>query len=250
MLNVAVIENEEQIAKTLTELLKRLKQVNQIAVYKTVYQLLENCYLADNTIDIVITPLELKEMDGIALTDFLSTKFKQDIKVILLTNRSNKEIIEDFFAAGGWSILYENPALSTPQKPNYIASITEFNNALNDALNLLIYNKKNIDNYFYMIMSDFIVNFSFEQQHLKSISHRSNNLSLQLSNDLEEIAYLYAATNFTKHQIAQLLSLSLKTIESKLTRLYQQFELKDRAELVRFCIAKAIIKNARGLSGI
>lgn len=106
MVKILVVEDNDVVRETLAELINmedNLMIVGTAENGKAAYKLLQGGLSAD----VVITDLNMPEMDGIELTEIITASYKQ-IKVIVLTMHDRKTFVDKAFEAGAKGFLLKN----------------------------------------------------------------------------------------------------------------------------------------------
>lgn len=106
MVKILLVEDNEVIRKTIADLIAMEDDFSvegQAANGKIALTLMQNGL----TVDVVVTDLNMPEMDGIELTQNI-TDMNKDIKVIILTMHDKKTYLDRAFAAGAKGYLLKN----------------------------------------------------------------------------------------------------------------------------------------------
>jgi two-component system, NarL family, response regulator NreC len=163
--------------------------------------------------DVVITDISMPDLNGIEATEVIRKEFPK-MKIIALSMHSEKHVILRVLRAGANGYLLKDSAF------------LELVKAIRSVLKGEIYLSSKI--------TDMVVN-----EYIKKISENESDLDL-LSVREKEVLQLISEGKSTK-EIAALLFVSIKTIESHRKHLMEKLGLFTVADLTRFAIKEGLI---------
>ena len=169
---------------------------------------------AKQKIDIVLMDLSMPEMGGLKRPD--SCKEFPGIKVIILTQYSDEEHVFSILEAGAHGFL--NKSAASSELISAIRSVYRGDSYLSPSATRHL-----------------IKNYQLEA-HIK----KKRDSYEQLTGREKEVLRLLAE-GLTNKEIAKLLVISPKTVDSHKTRLMAKLELRNRAELIKYALQKKII---------
>ncbi|MDQ0155703.1 response regulator [Robertmurraya andreesenii] len=159
--------------------------------------------------DVVVMDLNMPKKSGLVATKQI-TEANQDIKIIILTMHENKEYLYRVLQAGASSYL-----LKSYNEDDLVDAIRTVHRGeaylYPDATRLLLED--------YMKRS----NAAVEDNHAKLSGREQEILS-------------YLAKGYTNKEIAEILYLSIKTIEAHKSKIMDKLDLKTRVDLVKFAM--------------
>lgn len=220
-LTIAIIDDTP---KWVTNAANQIKKINNCLLLVTLhdgFDFVEWCYHHKELPDIALVDVEMPKMDGVQLSDFLTTHFPK-IKIIAISSHGHIEVIEDMIGCGAWG---------------FVSKLYEMRNlpfAIEAVANGLVY----ID----------------PALHLKDISREKlmgerNNQKhqlnkLKLSNKQKEIIALYS-TSAGQKEIATTLSVSSKTIENRVRTVSEILKVTNRQEFTINSLRQGFTRIAR-----
>lgn len=163
--------------------------------------------------DVVVTDISMPELNGIEATEVIHKEFPK-MKIIALSMHSEKHVILRVLRAGANGYLLKDSAF------------LELVKAIRSVLNGDIYLSSKI--------TDMVVN-----EYIKKISENESDLDL-LSVREKEVLQLISEGKSTK-EIAGLLYVSIKTIETHRKHLMEKLGLFTVADLTKFAIKEGLI---------
>lgn len=164
--------------------------------------------------DVVLMDIGMPRLSGLEATRQIK-RDHPEIAVLILTMHDNEEYLRQVLAAGASGYVLKRAAAS-----ELITAIRAVHNgeaALSPAVARML-----IENY------------------LKSESQLVTSTSSDLTSREREVLQLIAEGH-TNKQIAELLCLSIKTVQAHRTSLMQKLDLHDRGDLIKYAIQKRII---------
>jgi len=164
--------------------------------------------------DVVILDIAMPLLNGLEATRQIK-HHKPDIKVLILTMHENEEYIRQLLAAGAQGYILKDTAAR--ELIGAIRSVQRGESVLSPAVTRLVIED-------YLRWGDLQ-----PEQNSDGLSAREREV-LQL-----------IAEGYTNKQIAEILTISIKTVQAHRTSLMQKLDLHDRGELIKYAIQKKII---------
>ena len=164
--------------------------------------------------DVVIMDIAMPLLNGLEATRQIQRDYPQ-VKVLILTMHENEEYIRQVLAAGALGYVLKDAAAH--DLLSAIRAVHQGEAVLSPAITRLV-----IEDY------------------LRWGDIRPEDTSNGLTPREREILQLIAE-GYTNKEIAEILSLSVKTIQSHRSNLMSKLDLHDRGELIKYAIQKKII---------
>ncbi len=164
--------------------------------------------------DVVVMDIAMPLLNGLEATRQIQRDFPR-VKVLILTMHENEEYIRQVLAAGALGYVLKDAAAR--DLLGAIRAVNEGEAVLSPAITRLV-----IEDY------------------LRWGEIQPANTSNGLTSREREVLQLIAE-GYTNKEIAEILSLSVKTIQSHRTNLMNKLDLHDRGELIKYAIQKKII---------
>lgn len=164
--------------------------------------------------DVVIMDIAMPLLNGLEATRQIQRDYPQ-VKVLILTMHENEEYIRQVLAAGALGYVLKDAAAR--DLLGAIRAVHQGEAVLSPAITRLV-----IEDY------------------LRWGDIRPADTSNGLTPREREVLQLIAE-GYTNKEIAEILSLSVKTIQSHRTNLMSKLDLHDRGELIKYAIQKKII---------
>ena len=209
--SIIIADDHAMFLDGLTSILAEEKSIKIVLTAKTGTQVLK--YLKINTdekIDLVITDINMPEMDGIALNAAIKKEFPQ-IKTLVVSMLEDAEKIKQLTEANANGYISKNAEKTELLKA--IASILDG------------------DNYFSPRIKQVLMDAMFSAKTKPEIA---------LSKRETEVLKLIAQ-EFTTHEIADQLFLSKHTIESYRKNLISKLGVRNLAGLTRYAVEKGLV---------
>lgn len=162
--------------------------------------------------DVVLMDISMPVLNGIEATRRILSEM-EDVKIIILSMHSDKRFIEDVFKIGAHGYLLKECAFD------------ELISAVEVVARNQYYLSSNITN---IVMKDFINNLKESKSPFSQLSSR----------EIEVIQHI--SEGKTTAQIAELLNLSIKTVESHRRNIMTKLELNNMAELIKYAIREGL----------
>ncbi len=164
--------------------------------------------------DVVVMDIAMPLLNGLEATRQIQRDYPE-VKVLILTMHENEEYIRQVLAAGALGYVLKDAAAR--DLLGAIRTVNQGEAVLSPAITRLV-----IEDY------------------LRWGDMRSEDTSNGLTPREREVLQLIAE-GYTNKEIAEILSLSVKTIQSHRTNLMNKLDLHDRGELIKYAIQKKII---------
>ncbi len=165
--------------------------------------------------DVVLMDIAMPLLNGLEATRQLKQQSPQ-VRVLILSMHDNEEYIRQALEAGAMGYLLKDAAAS--ELISAIRSVYRGEAVLSPAITRLV-------------IEDYLRWGGMRpQEEVNSLSPREREI-LQL-----------IAEGYTNKQIAEILSISIKTVQAHRNSLMQKLDLHDRGELIKYAIQKKIIE--------
>jgi two-component system response regulator NreC len=164
--------------------------------------------------DVVVMDIAMPLLNGLEATRHIQRDYPQ-VKVLILTMHENEEYIRQVLAAGALGYVLKDAAAR--DLLGAIRAVYQGEAVLSPAITRLV-----IEDY------------------LRWGEIRPTDASNGLTSREREVLQLIAE-GYTNKEIAEILNLSVKTIQSHRTNLMNKLDLHDRGELIKYAIQKKII---------
>ena len=164
--------------------------------------------------DVVVMDIAMPLLNGLEATRQIQRDFPQ-VKVLILTMHENEEYIRQVLAAGALGYVLKDAAAR--DLLGAIRSVYQGEAVLSPAITRLV-----IEDY------------------LRWGDIRPPDSSNGLTSREREVLQLIAE-GYTNKEIAEILCISIKTVQSHRTNLMSKLDLHDRGELIKYAIQKKII---------
>lgn len=165
--------------------------------------------------DVVVMDIAMPLLNGLEATRQIKTQCPE-VKVLILSMHDNEEYIRQVLEAGAMGYILKDAAAR--ELINAIQSVYRGEAVLSPAVTRLV-----IEDY------------------LRWGGTRPQEESDGLSPREREVLQLIAE-GYTNKQIAEILSISIKTVQAHRNNLMQKLDLHDRGELIKYAIQKKIIE--------
>lgn len=165
--------------------------------------------------DVVLMDIAMPLLNGLEAT-YQIKRENPDINVLILTMHDNEEYIRQVLAAGAMGYILKDAAAR--ELLGAIRAVHRGEAVLSSAVTRLV-----IEDY------------------LRWGNQHAENSSNCLTPREREVLQLIAE-GYTNKQIAEILCISIKTVQSHRSKLMQKLDLHDRAELIKYAIQKKIIE--------
>jgi two-component system response regulator NreC len=165
--------------------------------------------------DVIVMDLAMPLLNGLEATRQIKRQ-KPEVKILILTMHENEEYIRQVLACGAQGYILKDAAAR--DLIGAIRSVQRGESVLSPAVTRLV-------------IEDYLRWGDLQPEHeVDGLSAREREV-LQL-----------IAEGYTNKQIAEILSISIKTVQAHRTSLMQKLDLHDRGELIKYAIQKKIIE--------
>lgn len=204
-INVCIIDDHEIVRQGLKDLLEKLGGFKVVYEFENGLTFLDSFPLEIQT-DVFILDYSMPNMSGIEVLKFLEEK-EEEYKVLLLTQHFDETIINDAYNHGARGFLHKNcSAHDLKYAIENIATI-----GYNNVSEIL----KRIKNY----------------EPKVSATKENTNLT---SRELEFLTLVCDENEYTYDQMAEIIGVSAKSIDSYRAQLFEKFNIKSKVGLVLF----------------
>lgn len=161
--------------------------------------------------DIVVMDISMPELNGLKTTEKLQ-KISPGVKILILTRHTDLAYIKQLFSAGASGYILKKSASAE----------------LMGAIRRVVSGKMYIDP---QIADKVVQGFTYKR------NERNNESNAELGSREEEVLRLIA-WGLTNKEIAEKLSISVKTVESHKARALEKLNMKSRVDIVRYALLK------------
>jgi DNA-binding NarL/FixJ family response regulator len=237
-ISVALAETDEKYISAIKSILEKNQTINLVNISKNGYCILDYC-LHNDLPDVLLISYELDLIDGIQTTTILKKIFPE-IKIIILSNYVTLQSLMLSIKVG--ALGFKPKSIFKDDEKNLIKK------GIEARLTNSIYKVNNGDYYISnLIFKDLLITPEFIQARaLADINSKEfNKIITQLNiTDKEVVITLMYCTNLTKPQIADLLGISVKTLDNHLTKIARKINSNSTKDLVLQLYRLGIIKTA------
>lgn len=214
MIKIILIDDLPIILEGLRLLIERVEDFDLVAEYKSGKEFIDN--IDKHTVDIVLTDINMPQMDGISTTK-LALEIKPNLKIIALSMFSDREFYYKMVTAGAKGFILKQSTAS------------ELETAIRE-----VYEG---GNYF----SPELLRTTIVEMHgNKKETIKKNAEQLKLSDtETQLLQYLFQGSN--DEEIAEKLSINIQTIEKAKSTLMQKTNTRNIAGLIIWAIKNAIV---------
>jgi two-component system, NarL family, response regulator NreC len=165
--------------------------------------------------DVVLMDIAMPLLNGLEATRQIRHRLPE-IRVLVLTMHDNEEYVRQVLSVGAMGYILKDTAARTLL--GAIRSVYKGEPVLSPAITRLVL-----------------------EDYLRTGDTRKNDTSDGLSQRESEVLQLIAE-GYTNKQIAEILCISIKTVQSHRSNLMVKLDLHDRGELIKYAIQKKIIE--------
>ena len=210
MIKVAILDDHNMVLRGIETMLEDSDIVKVTAAYSRGHQLLEN--ISNDLPNVLLLDINLPNSNGMDLCKEL-TKKHPELAIIALSNYSETGFIKNMLRNGAKGYLLKNTG-----KQELITAITTVNNGT-------MYLPRNIQD---ILLNDSIGNPS-QISFIPKLSRRE-----------KEVLNLIAKEHINQ-EIAEILFISTKTVESHRNNLIQKLGVRNTAGLIRVALEKGLL---------
>lgn len=241
MLRLAVIDDNKRHADFMAAAINKLPTCKAVAVLPSGVHFVKYCYQEKILPHIAVTDVQMKGLDGVALTDYITTYFPT-IKVIGTSTFAEVDVVTDLFSCGAKAFVGKYmPVLNRDGSVEHEGNSTMLEKAID---------KVTKDDYYIdeLVLNDIdFANFKFDPAAF--VAQRQYEKKQGFNNVLTKreqlIASLYACSDMTIEDIANTLHSSHKTVQTHVTSVYKKLEVDNRQKFTLHCLANGLLKIAR-----
>ncbi|MER0440349.1 response regulator transcription factor [Emticicia sp. W12TSBA100-4] len=204
-MQIILVDDHQLFGQSLSSLLIQMEEVRNINVFRRGTEVLS--FLENNSVDVVISDLQMPEMNGIELATKIHAKFP-DIKVLILTIDDEPHKIRQAIAAGASGYL-----LKDTDKAELEEAIKKLHQGMP----------------------------YYSEKVLKIITTGEKDKSL-ISKELAQLSareidvLKLVAQEYSTNEIADLLFVSVNTVESHRKSLMKKLDVKNVVGLIKFAM--------------
>ena len=165
--------------------------------------------------DIVLMDIAMPLLNGLEATRQIKCEYP-DVRVLVLTVHDNEEYIRQVLAAGAFGYVLKYAAAS--ELVSAIRTVYQGEAVLSPAITRLV-------------IEDYLRWGDIQPEQPENCLTAREREVLQL-----------IAEGYTSKEIAEILSIAVKTVQAHRTNLMQKLDLHDRGELIKYAIQKKIIE--------
>lgn len=209
-LSIAIADDHVLFRKGLVALLKGIKGLEVLYEADNGRQLLEG--MASRQPDLVIVDVEMPEMDGVETTRQLRTRYP-GVKILIISMHDEEDLILNLLEEGAHGYLLKN------------ADPAEVRKALEDVMDLGFY-------YNNMVVGVL---------HKATLLKRQAGQQKEALNQKELDVLHLLVQQHTNAEVAEKLSVSIRTVESRRARIMEKTGNRNLAGLLRFAIDQGLM---------
>lgn len=229
MIAFGLVEDNERFRKLIKKEISKLNDSTLVIDVVDGYELLLKLNVAKKLPDILLLDIELPKIDGLLLTSYISQVYPS-IKMIGVSSHSNKALVTEVLSEGAISFISKH--FTSPESAIYKHTYGN-RNSFKEAIDQTILNNTYID--------DLLFNKGKELKLSTSTNQLINKKFPELTSIHKQFLLLNAAA-LSYQEIALVMNKSLPTIKKYLSFLLDKFEVKNKVELVTFCIKNGLVK--------
>ncbi|HEX5003323.1 MAG TPA: response regulator transcription factor [Bacteroidia bacterium] len=215
-ISVLIADDHQLFREGMESLLKKIPFVAEIHQAVNGKEVLDK--LHERHFDIVFMDIRMPEMNGIETTRELS-KMKSAARVIALTMLEDSHSIVSMFKAGAYGYLLKNTSFAE----------------LQDSINTILKGRKYFAKDISQAMMDRIVD-------LKTPSPRA--LSKITLTAREKDVVSFVCRGFSSKDIADLLEISIKTVEKHRSNVYAKLSITNMADLAFYALDEGLVTRS------
>ena len=211
VISVIIVDDHELIRSGLRSMIEKrsdMKVVAEAVDGRTTLKLVQKL-----SPDVVIMDVKMPDLNGIEATRQVLDN-SPNIKILALSMHSDKDFIREMLKAGASGYMLKDSAFSE----------------LVNAIQAVVSNKVYLDPHIAKIVTeDYVCNLSNNDSSIRSVLTRG---------ELEAIQLL--AEGKSMKQVARILNLSIKTIESRRRKIMDKLGIDNIADLVKYAIREGL----------
>lgn len=210
MIDIAITDDHPIVIEGIRMMLKSNKEITITQSFTNIKEMYEKM---DDTIKVVLLDINLPDGNGIEACKKLLISFPT-LKIIALTNFEDVSFIKQIMKNGAMGYLLKNTGKN------------ELIEAIKTVLNGERYLQQNIRN---ILLNESLGKTASTSFFMPKLTSREKEILILISKE------------FTTHEIAEKIFISVKTVESHRNNLMQKLAVKNSAGLVRVAFEKGLI---------
>lgn len=241
MIRVAVIDDNKKHADFMAAAINKLPTCQTVAVLPSGVHFVKYCYQEKTLPHIAVTDVQMKGLDGVALTDYISTYFPT-ISIIGTSTFAEVEVVTDLFSCGAKAFVGKYmPVLNRDGSIAHNGDSTMLETAIDKVTKGDYY----IDEL--VLKNSEFADFKIDPEALvaKRQYEKKQGFNNILTQREQLIANLYACSDMTIDEISKMLHSSPKTVQIHVTSVYKKLEVDNRQKFTLHCLANGLLKIAR-----
>ena len=213
-INLAVVDDQQLFRKGMISLIEEFNEIRVVIEASNGKELLEKMKECDQMVDVILLDIEMPVMDGIETTIKLKQKYPLT-KIVILTMHDEEEMIVHLIEKGAHGFLPKNEDLE--KVIDAIFAVNETGYYFNDKVSRAM-------------VTGLLQNNKITPQFL--------NTEL---NDKELEILVMICKEFSSQEIADLLDLSIKTVNNYRTDIIKKIGARSTVGLVMYAVKKGLI---------
>lgn len=218
MITLAIVENSLKHLDIIEQHLQKNKQYKIVTTATNGFDFAAYCLQAKTLPDIALIDIQMRIMDGVALTDFLH-QFFPSIKCIGVTSYCNKEVITDMVSCGAMGMVFK--LFTMKDEILFKEYIPIKFDGLDNSIIAVANNEFYLDSFMQISANEMMPVFN----HAAMLAHRQQqiqaNEAFGLTHKERMIVALCASSSSKLDVIANALCMDIKTLEKNLTQIYK-----------------------------
>lgn len=216
-IKILLIDDHQIVRDGIKTMLQEEEDIDLIGTSSDGNEALE--FLKHNTPDVIITDISMQQMSGLEFTAKANLLYSE-IKVLVLSMYSNEDYVYNAIKAGAKGYL--------PKQDTTKAILLEAIRAIQNGEE---YYSPSISR---VVMKSYINN-------VKGASLNDSSKKQSLTTREKEILKLYVEGN-TNQEIADKLSISIRTVETHKNNIMQKYNFKSTVDMVKYAIRNNIVE--------
>ncbi|WP_026764491.1 response regulator transcription factor [Sediminibacterium salmoneum] len=229
MIQIGLVEDNERYRLLIKNEIGKVKNSKLIIDASDGFELLLNLNLAKKLPDILLLDIELPKIDGLLLTSYISRTYPS-IKIIGVSSHSNKALVTEVLNEGARSFISKH--FTSPNSAIYKQAYGN-RSVFREALDYTILNSTYIDDLLFNKGKELKLSSSTNQ----IIDKKIPELTL-----IQRQFLLLNAADLSYSEIALIMNKSLPSIKKYLAYFLEKFEVKNKSELITYCIKNGFVK--------
>jgi len=214
-IKVAVVDDQQLFRQGMISLIREFREFQVVIEASNGVEFLEA--LKKRTPDVVLLDVEMPEMDGAEVTEYLNKHFP-DMRVIILTMHDDDELVYHLAQKGAYGFLLKDSDIDT----------------VAEAVNTVMEGRK----YFKEHINEMLLQGMSKRTRPQVLSGLGD---VVLSDREKEILRMICKEHTTR-EISEHLNISTKTVESHRERIYQKINVRNMAGLVKYAMRHNLLE--------